>query len=288
MLSIEKLYLGADLFNSELNINSAEPVAFNQSGTVMSNCESEISELVSGELKTVTFPDGVSGKQLPLPLTVREPFDLDYFVPHSGVAACLDEIKLALFSAINAISEENAVNPPPAIFLYVYGPRGCGKTHLAKGVCLAARGLGVFPTEPICVDDGIFSDGVILDSEDGARRFISVTESIRRQGGVCIVTSKQDAESSFRNPHVLSRLKSSAQFALTMPREEELKPVLISIFERRNLRVSQKTLEFLLQRLPADPLSFVDVVGRIDEFTLASGRSARGSAVREAIANYDE
>ena len=64
-------------------------------------------------------------RQLALNLRPTNPYDLQYFVPHSGVFAAWELLDRAIKEVLN--------NKTQFRLIYLYGPAGSGKTHLLLG-----------------------------------------------------------------------------------------------------------------------------------------------------------
>ena len=91
------------------------------------------------------------------------------------------------------------------------------------------------------------------------------------------------SEQLSENPHIMSRLNSLTALSLDYPSEEELRPILNSLAERNNLKLSDTNLDYLLKRLPLKPLSFANIFARVDELSLTDGKPAKRSVLKEAV-----
>ena len=211
--------------------------------------------------------------QLTIPLPAQEPFSLSFFVAHSGVAQALSLVLDAVRDVRLAPSEFRAI--------FLWGPEGVGKSHLIEGAIAQAKRQGIAP-EQISVFD--LTDEQLLRSLDrDPERFIYEYERVRSGGGLLLTTSRQSPDESSRNPHLLSRFRAGSVEELSFAREEELQTVLEALFERRNLRVSSKTLDFMIRRLPSDPLSFHRIVAKIDGFVWAEGGTPSVHTIKRVL-----
>ena len=68
-------------------------------------------------------------------------------------------------------------------------------------------------------------------------------------------------------------------------KEEELSPILNSLLERKNMKLSERSVAYLLRRLPREPLSFDAIFARINELSLEESRPAGLGVIRELIDN---
>ena len=204
-------------------------------------------------------------------LVPKDPFSLPYFVVHSGVAMAYSQLEQGCSELLNDWSLFR--------LFHIHGPRGCGKTHLAYGFESFMLEHS-FPRTGIQVYDLISAPDDSLVSE-----IVAEYERLKREGGLMILTSQFAPRDVTQNPHLQSRLLAGNIAALGSPTEDELKPLLLSLLERRNLILNEKSLEYLLRRLPVDPLSFDNIFARLDELSLTEGRSPGPKMLRELISD---
>lgn len=207
--------------------------------------------------------------QLGFQLQPSQPYDLAYFVPHSGVAEAVAQFEFAL----------EALQDNPTLFrnIHLVGPKGVGKRHLAQGYALKARALGVRAEVFDLSELSSLNEAGLLEG------FVSEYEQVKSQGGLLLSFSQQHPKELTENPHLLSRLLAGLFLQLDFPREEELRPLLYSLSERHNLRLSERTMSYLERRIPLDPLSFADIFARVSRISFREGKPAGMSVVRQAL-----
>ncbi|MFN8389724.1 MAG: hypothetical protein U0136_05490 [Bdellovibrionota bacterium] len=208
-------------------------------------------------------------QQLRIPLEARSPFSAAYFVTHSGVSGALNALDHALVTTSEGSSEFFP-------FLLI-APAGFGKTHLLSLLGERANELGLSSERYQYFDDPL---GAPAAEEDAvARSFIAAYERMKSSGGVLVFAARERPT----NPHIDSRLAFAVPLALELPKEEEMRPLVESLLERKNLRFGEANISYLLQRLPADPLSLSHIFAKIDELCLAEGRHAGRAVLREVL-----
>ena len=206
-------------------------------------------------------------KQLFFDLPPRDPFALEYFVTHSGVVAAYEQLERVMPLLQSA--------PERFSMIVIFGPASSGKTHLLKGfAALAAQ------SQPERLATFDFSHGV-AEGEDS--RFVSEYERLRTEGGILLVETRVHPSVVTDNPHVRSRLLAGELVSIDFPADEELKPLLRSILERRNVRISDRILDYLITRLPRDLLSFDSIFDKIDELSFNESRRLGLGVVRDAV-----
>ena len=212
------------------------------------------------------------GKQLMLGLQPTEPYAPRYFVPHTGVAPALKTFRAMCtrFLDDTACSE----------VLYVFGRSGTGKEHLFRVLAKELEEFGLTTDQAQLVK---LSDKEQLRVEGFAESFVARAEQLRSRGGVLVVIAPDSPGAMTDNPHLLSRFKMGSVIELSFPSEEELPALIASLLERRNLKLSPRSVDYLLRRLPRDPLSFDHIFAKINELSFSQSRPAHLSVVKAAV-----
>lgn len=212
----------------------------------------------------------MGAEQIPLQLGLTEPYALKFFVPHRGVGEALQSLKEALG------------RPDQALISYIWGPPGSGASHLAFGIAAQAkldgrtiirivRGEHVYDAERNIVAP--FSSG----------EFVSLNEAIRREAGVLLTVSSHSPQEFSQDPHVSSRILSGLICRISYPDETELAQVIQCVAERCNLRLSERSIAVLKERLPRDVLSFHTILANISELALRENRRVSEPYVRKFL-----
>lgn len=213
-------------------------------------------------------------RQLSFDLEPVRPYSLNYFIAHSGVNGALATINEQL----------NKLLADPLFFgsAFVFGARGTGKTHLLLGICEEAKQLGISSERISYVR--ILAEVDDVDSRDEwVSAFISGYESLRSRGGLLLIEADRSPEETASNPHVRSRLLAGEMLELGLPLEEEFGAVISSLLERKNLKVSEYCLDYLIRRLPREPLSFEHIFASINDLSLGEAKRAGFAVVKQAL-----
>lgn len=212
--------------------------------------------------------------QLPLDLYPLEPLSLEYFLEHSGVT---DALRL-LRERVKQLAEQS----DSFALVYLYGPPGSGRSHLAHGILLEAASCGISEEQLVLIEleESVHS----IPREDlYTANFISQYEALRRNGGLLLVVGAAHPEQLALSPHLRSRLLAGDIAELHYPTESELQPLIRALFEKRNVRVNEATIDFLISRLPVDPLSFADISAKIERISAVLGKPVRLGLVRDVV-----
>ena len=197
--------------------------------------------------------------------------------------------------------------PGPALALY--GPPGCGKTHLCQ-VWRAASGaveidadrlaraeppelLGTART--IVLDDaeallgsaGV--DGAEVDGENAeAERLLHLFNSVVERGGQLLLTGRA---APARWPCGLadlgSRLAAATAVRLAAPDDALIEALLVKLCADRQLAVGEEVLRYLLARMERSFAAARALVAALDRASLAESRAVTVPLARRVLEGYE-
>ncbi len=174
----------------------------------------------------------------------------------------------------------------PSSALAIFGPTGCGKTHLARvwqarsgarrldPLALASGGAsgGHFEPGPGCWIVENLSQA--LEDQDLARPFLHVFNSINEAKGQLLVA---DRTPPARWPVALrdlaSRLAAMPAVAVGPPDDALIGALLVKLFADRQLKVAPEVVIYLLARMERSFGAARDLVAAIDLAALSAGRN---------------
>jgi len=208
--------------------------------------------------------------QLGFPLPAKEPYSIHYLVSHSGISEAVALLE-------EAILKSRAQKDFSIVVLY--GEKGSGKTHLIEAYKTEAISSGI-DAELVSAFELSVEDA---KDEERISAFISEYERIKALGGLLLVSVALHPGDDEINPHLKSRLLAGKISKLGRPKEEELPRVFSSLLQKRNMKLGDRSIDFLLRRIPANTLSFEAISDRLDEVFREKGRQAKFSVVREIL-----
>lgn len=178
----------------------------------------------------------------------------------------------------------------PFFALGLWGPAGCGKSHLAHIHCENSGGI-LLPASAL-THDGVpaFADYPSVVVEDADR---GVDEAalfhlfnLLRENGRFLLLTGQDAPARWgvRLPDLRSRLSAIPVVAILPPDDGLLEALLVKLFADRQLRVGPDVLAFILPRMERSFAAARGLVGAIDEAALAERREITVALVRSVMA----
>jgi chromosomal replication initiation ATPase DnaA len=180
----------------------------------------------------------------------------------------------------------------PAPLLILFGPEGCGKTHLAHvwQARSAARVVGA--AELAGLDPGSFDPGFALVVEDMApglpreaqRNLFHLYNIAGENRGYLLATSRYaPAEWQISIPDLASRIGAAPAASIGAPDDALLAAVVVKLLADRQLKVGADVVAYLLPRMERSFAAARRLVAVIDAAALAEGRNVTVAFVRRVL-----
>jgi DnaA-homolog protein len=196
-------------------------------------------------------------QQLPLGISPAREQDFANFVPGSNREALARVMALA-----SQTLEERIV--------YLWGTRGCGRSHL---LAAAAR------VNPRLV---IADDVQALDERAQHALFLAINEA--RDGGPAVLAAGDAPPARLGlRPDLASRLAWGLVYQLMPLSDADKAEHLKSLATARGLLLSDDVARYLLERLPRDLTSLAAIMEVLDRYSLMRQRPLTLPLVREAL-----
>ncbi|MCU0986306.1 MAG: DnaA/Hda family protein [Acetobacteraceae bacterium] len=178
--------------------------------------------------------------------------------------------------------------------LALWGPAGCGKSHLAAiwrdttgatlldGTALAAMAPEAVPA--LLPPTG----AVLVEDTSGApqgRPLLHLINAAQEAGASVLLTARQPPSRwDVALPDLRSRLASIAAVAIAAPDEALVKAVLAKLLADRQVSLRPELLSFLALRLPRDFATIHALAAGLDRASLAAGRRITRPLATAALA----
>lgn len=175
-------------------------------------------------------------------------------------------------SASNAVAAEALEDWPsePGSVMALYGPAGCGKSHMAAAWVERVGALALHGEEAGWCDPlELEGRSVLLEEADGADdealfHLINLTQS----GGGALLMVSRDPPASWmvRLPDLKSRLNAIRTIAVEVPDDVILSAMLRRSFAARNIVPGEGVIDYLVRRIDRSAQSAEMIVDRLDMF----------------------
>ncbi|MBK1716804.1 DnaA regulatory inactivator Hda [Thiocystis violacea] len=185
-------------------------------------------------------------------------------------------------------------------YLFLFGIRGTGKTHLSQAACLttAQRGrqahfvpLGMTGLEPSVFDDLERLDLVAVDDAQCVAgdlvwesALFDLFNRLREQGRRLIVAANAAPDIlPIKLPDLASRLLWGPRYCLMPLSDRDSEQLLIESAHRRGMRLGSDLVRYIMNYHARDPASLLDLIARLDSLSLREQRQPTIPLVRRAM-----
>lgn len=214
--------------------------------------------------------------------------------------------RFAHAAALKAVEQPGSVSP-----LYLSGPTGCGKTHLAEAVWSAARRQGKLPiyldaeqfttqfleglrggqglpsfrhkirnVDLLVIDDVQFLHGKKATLQE---LLATVEYFSRERKQLVLVADRPPAQLPALGPELVARLSSGLIADLAPLDAAARRGVLQGLLVERGRRLPEEVLDLLAAELPGDGRRLQGALNRLEAMQEATGRSLSVGFAREAL-----
>lgn len=225
----------------------------------------------------------VAHPQLPLGIGLKDAATFDNF-----------------FSAGNELVLE-ALQQGNDRMLYLWGPTGCGKSHLLQALCHETAANGQSPVYLPLEELRMLSPELLEGLEQQALIAVDDIQAIAgiwqweealfhlynrvRDGGQRLVVSATVAPAGLglTLPDLVSRLGWGPVFQLTLLSDTDKRAALQMRARRRGLEMGDEVADYLMRRCPRDMDSLFNLLNQLDQASLAAQRRLTIPFVRELL-----
>jgi chromosomal replication initiation ATPase DnaA len=217
-------------------------------------------------------------EQLSLNITPRLAYGVEGFALHAGVATIVENIVASLHLDNFFVS-------------YVHGGARTGKTHLSIYLADRISRLGRFPRlisgeeilqrgesltpqeqgEVLLVDD--LDRFLLAQCDEASGPFVRLVEAYRLRAAPILFLATVPMEELPHDGHVMSRLRAGSAFTILEPAEDEMRLLIELMAKQRGIRITQRTMSFLLKRLPRSIPEIESYLQRVEYLSTLFGRS---------------
>lgn len=176
--------------------------------------------------------------------------------------------------------------PAPYHAVNIYGPKGCGKSHLAdifaaKVHCYKCQDFKHFERDRL----GAF-DALVLDNlDDGAKwdeeALFHLMNYLAETGKSALITSQRPiSQMGWRLPDLASRMRALAAQQVALPDDDLVEALLDKYFTNRQCQVAEPAMRYILARVERSYEALADIAQAVDKISLAEKRPVTTALIK--------
>ena len=174
-------------------------------------------------------------------------------------------------------------------FINIFGPSGCGKTHLANifnkkinSFFIKASELNNKTVSAIKVKECLIIDEYNNDVEEKLL-YTVLNQSYSSNQYVIINSSKPIQYFKVDLDDLSSRFGSFVNIGINLPTDELIKVIISKNFSDKQVKIESKSLEYIIKNIDRSYEAIFDLITRLDDFSLSTGRSINVNLIKKAL-----
>ncbi len=176
--------------------------------------------------------------------------------------------------------------------LALIGPKGCGKSHLAR-VFQAQTGATLLMAPEITPDFQTDAMTVIIEDMETLPAFAEeavfhLHNNLQNAKGTLLLTSDQPPSRwPIALPDLASRMQATTVMQIDDPDDALLSALIMKLFADRQINPQPQLVQYLAMRIERSFAAAADIVARLDSAALAQGRKINKALAAELLDNAD-
>lgn len=168
--------------------------------------------------------------------------------------------------------------------LALFGPPGCGKSHLVQ-VFARTSGARVCAASELALPDSLTTTAVEdCEALTDERALLHLFNLMREQGRSLLLTARlPPAQWKIALPDLSSRLKAITAVGIVPPNDDMFAAVMVKLFADRQLQVSPDVVSYLARRIDRSFDALRRIVALVDKESLAAGRAVTVPLVKSLL-----
>ena len=176
-------------------------------------------------------------------------------------------------------------------WINIYGPKGCGKTHLINILSNKLKLISVNAknfNSKINVELEKYECLVIEDFTNNIDENLlySSLNHIKQLDKFILITSKKSLRDiNIELKDLKSRFDSFLDLSINLPTDELIRVLIIKTFSDRQIDLNNKNLEFILKNIDRSYEKISKFIDDIDDISLSTGKSININLIKKVLHN---
>ena len=180
----------------------------------------------------------------------------------------------------------------PNKWLNIFGPTGCGKTHLSNILKKKISLTQILEAKNID-DEKILKfeklDCLIIDNYENnidEELFYSILNQSKQVNSYVVVNSIFPIkDNNFKLIDLKSRAESFVSLGIELPTDELLRVIITKFFSDKQMEISPNISEYIIKNIERSYEKVFKVIKEIDDLSLSSGKSININLIKKVLTN---
>jgi len=175
--------------------------------------------------------------------------------------------------------------------LNIFGPKGCGKTHLANILTKKISSLFVKAenlNEKLLPEVKLKKCLIIDDYENNIEEnlFYTILNQSYQLNQYIVINSVQPIKKiDVKLKDLKSRLDSFIDIGIDLPTDDLIRVILTKTFSDKQVKLEIKLLEYIIKNINRSYEEIFKFINQIDTFSLSSGKSININLIKKVLKN---
>jgi len=182
----------------------------------------------------------------------------------------------------------------PDKWVNIYGPKGCGKTHLSNILKEKINFVEIFDSKKID-EEKIFKfeklDCLIIDNYENnidENFFYSILNHFKQLDTYVVVNSFLPIKNmKLELKDLKSRAESFVSLGIDLPTDDLLRVIISKSFSDKQIDISPKISEYIIKNIERSYEKVFKFIKEIDDLSLSSGKSININLIKKVLINNE-
>ena len=179
----------------------------------------------------------------------------------------------------------------PGKWINIYGPKGCGKTHLSnifirkfKSAYIEAKNIKDFDIIANLEEECLIIDNFQNEIEENY--FYSILNFLKQSNKYLIINSLHPIKNeNTKLKDLSSRLNSFIDIGIDLPTDDLLSVIITKYFSDKQIDVSPKISEYIINNIERSYEKVFKLIKEIDDLSLSSGKSININLIKKVLSH---
>jgi len=180
----------------------------------------------------------------------------------------------------------------PGKWVNIFGPKGCGKTHLSNILKKKIRSVKIIQAKDID-NEKTFNldklDCLIVDSFDqniDEKLLYSILNHSKQQNIYILINSYLPLKDfDYQLQDLRSRAKSFVNLGIELPTDDLLRVIISKSFSEKQIEITPKISEYIIKHIERSYEKVFKFIKEIDDLSLSSGKSININLIKKVLTN---
>ena len=180
----------------------------------------------------------------------------------------------------------------PDKWVNIFGPKGCGKTHLSNILKKKINSAQILKAQDIDNEkikkfEGL--DCLIIDNYEkniDEKLFYSILNQLKQLNSYVVVNSILPIKDiKFELRDLKSRAESFVNLGIELPTDDLLRVIISKFFSDKQIEITPKISEYIIKNIERSYEKVFKFIKEIDDLSLSSGKSININLIKKVLIN---